>query len=111
VPVRTATLAHGLSGPASSGKTIYTCPQGRTAIVKDIRVVNRTGGSETPQIYITSGGIIVTLLNTPIPAQAVGAVQGFVVLEPGEQLHLNAVSTDGFAYHVSGSELDGVAPG
>lgn len=110
MPVRTARLAAGLSGPGASQKTVYTCPGGRTAILKDIRVVGRTDPAQTYTVYLVSGPTLVFLLRGSLAANAPAAAQGFVVMEPGDQLRVDTPVTDHIAYWVSGAELDGLAP-
>lgn len=108
--VRSARLAVGLSGPGASQKVIYTCPAGVTALVKDIRVVGRSDPAQTFTVYAVSGPTLVFLMRGSLAGNQVAAVQGFVVLEPGDQLKVDDPVTDHLAYWVSGSELAGVAP-
>jgi hypothetical protein len=105
--VRTAVLAVGVSGNGVFA-TVYTCPPGRTAILKDIRLT-ATGASTTRAIVACNSGPHGTyLIDQPLPANH--GVQGaFIVLEPGDTV--SALHVGGpFNVRLHGSELDGVAP-
>lgn len=108
--VRSGRLAHGFSGAAGASVTIYTCPAGRTAIVKDIRLNGRADPSSTYIFFSASGPGLVYLATGTLNLNAVVSLQGFIVLEPGDRLGINTSINQGVGFHVSGSELDGVAP-
>lgn len=110
MPVRSARLAVGLSGAGASQKTVYTCPAGRTAVLKDVRLVGRSDPAQPVTLYMVSGPTLVYLVRASLAANQTAAAQGFVVLEPGDQLNIDTPVTDHAAYWVSGAELDGVAP-
>lgn len=110
MPVRTARLAAGLSGAGASQKTVYTCPGGVTAIVKDVRLVGRSDPAQPVTLYMVSGPVLVYLVRASLAANATAAAQGFIVLEPGDHLNIDTPVTDHAAYWVSGTELAGVAP-
>ena len=108
--VRTKRLAAGLTGPASVGKTAYTCPSGETAIVKDVRLYARAGAVSSVKVFALSGaGIFVACFTGPMADQEVRQFQGFLVLLPGDRVVVEATTTDGIAYWVSGTELEGLA--
>nr|CRY93621.1 hypothetical protein [uncultured prokaryote] len=108
--VRTARLAFGQTGSAGVTSTLYTCPAGKTAIVKDLRL-SQSGASSVSTILATSSGAkFCNLLIDTIPVNGTRVFQGFIVLEPGDSIVINASTAGGVIYHVSGSELAGVAP-
>jgi hypothetical protein len=110
VTVRSARLAEGLSGPANGDKTVYTCPAGVTALVKDVRLTGRNATAVNYAFYVRSGGRYFYLLAGSLAANALASSQGFVVLEPGDQLGCSAGAADALSYWVSGAELEGIAP-
>lgn len=108
--VRTKRLAAGLNGTAAVGKTVYTCPAGETTIVKDVRLFARLSAVPTVKVYALSGaGTFVACLNRALADQEAAQFQGFIVLAPGDRILVEASVTDGIAYWVSGTELEGVA--
>lgn len=106
--VRTKRLAVGSSTDAVF-KTIYTCPAGRTAIVKDARMQALGAGNTRAIISVRSGSVAVYIFDVALQAGQFQATGLFIVLEPGDDMQ---VYTTGFNanYRVSGSELAGVAP-
>lgn len=108
--VRSARLAFGVSGTANTNNTIYTCPAGKTAVVKDVRVVGRAAGSTNYLLASSSGPTFTYLVAGALASGAVASTTGFIVLEPGDRLVVNASAVDAIGFHVSGAELDGVAP-
>lgn len=109
MPVRTAVLAHGLHSDRNAVKVIYTCPGGRTAIAKDIRVSSRGPSSGFAIVTVVSGPVEVRIIALQLDPNVGTSAQGFIVLEPGDRIQIFIQSFD-LEYHVSGSELDGVAP-
>lgn len=108
--VRTKRLADGVSGPHDVTKRVYTCPAGRTAIVKDMRWSNLFGGATQTVWAVESGPRTTNLYFATTTAGGVPAsLTCYVVLAPGESLVVNCDVTDGVGYHVSGTELVGVA--
>lgn len=111
MPVRTARLAAGKTGAATVTVTLYKCPAGKTAIVKDIRVANVTAGNVSVILAVLSGPTFCNLNVGPLAANAVLILDGsFIVLEPGDELVLNPSVANALTYYVSGTELEGVAP-
>lgn len=106
--VRSARLAIGDS-TAGAAIDIYTCPAGKTAIVKDVRVWAENGACPRVAVYVDSGADRAAFFDAAVGNLAVGVAQGFIVLEPGDQVGIFS-QTVAVAYHVSGAELDGVAP-
>lgn len=108
MPVRSARLAAGTSTNLSE-KVAYTCPAGKTAILKDVRIHSPVDGLSQASVFMVSGPSAVTLIVGSIPALGQKSEQGFIVLEPGDQLRV--FSNGGtFNYWLSGAELDGLAP-
>lgn len=106
--VRTKKLAAGQLSTLNAFVTVFTCPAGRTAIVKDLRSAN-TGPAQTLIIWAASSGPSQTrLISQTVDVGSPAFAQVYVVLEPGDELRL--IGTAGsVTYHVSGSLLDGVA--
>lgn len=110
MPVRTARLAAGVHNTLNSFIQIYTCPQGRTAIVKDLRSSN--AGTVATFVFwrADSGPAQTRLVSANVnPGDPSFAANCFVVLEPGDHISL-FTSAAPIHYHLSGAELDGVAP-
>lgn len=107
--VRSARLGTGNSNPSGSDKTIYTCPSGVTALVKDIRVNYASGTVSRGYIRLQSGGDSVIVIDRAFAAGDTASVQGFMVLEPGDQVLIFA-SGGALQVWVSGAELAGLAP-
>lgn len=105
--VRTLRLAVGNSGTGSE-VTIYTCPSGKTAIIKDVRCSVPAGSNTRAVVAIRSGASQVAFFDVALGVSAIDR-QGFVVLEPGDQVRLFATGAAFIAW-LSGAELDGVAP-
>lgn len=108
--VRTALLAANSSGPANTVNVIYTCPVGKTTIVKDIRLTGNANPSCTYSLIARSGPRFIYLLKGTIAIDATPSAQGFIVLEPGDTLQVLVSAADGIGFRISGSELEGVAP-
>jgi len=109
MPVRTLQLGTGTSSPANALHTLYTCPAGRTAILKDFRLYSDGGCSRGVLLCEPSGAAGVSLYDDAIGATSVIVGSGFVVLEPGDELQVYSEGGT-FLALLSGSELDGVAP-
>lgn len=109
--VRTARLAEGQTGLAGVTITAYTCPSGKTAIIKDIRLSTTGGAAVNTILALTSGARFCNVLVESLPGSgATRSLQPYLVLEPGDQLVINASQPNGIIYWLSGAELDGVAP-
>jgi len=88
----------------------YTCPAGKTAIVKDIRLSTVGGSAVSTIVAVTSGPRFCNLLIESLPSGSARSMQPYLVLEPGDQVVINANQANGIIWWLSGSELDGVAP-
>lgn len=109
--VRTARLAAGNAGASGAVKVIYVCPSGRTAIVKDIRLHNSTGGPIAAVLGLKSGAEFVPVLNTgSLDAGPRSFPDCWLALEPGDSIELVSGAAGGIQYWLSGTELEGVAP-
>jgi hypothetical protein len=88
---------------------VYTCPSGKTAILKDIRVsANQAGAVSRCVVAWISGPSQGAFCDTPLNALQTASFGAFAVLEPGDQLAVYATGNN-FSFLLSGSELDGVA--
>lgn len=111
MPVRSAKLASGASGGANVNLVIYTTPPGVTTIVKDIRCAANFGGGTSLNVGILSGGVTTWIFATAItdPTTTAGT-ERWCVLEPGDHLTIFSTRANAWAYYISGTELEGVAP-
>lgn len=107
--VRTARLADGDSAPAATAHVIYTCPTGKTAIVKDLRLDTGSSSPTRAAVQFSRGSDWISVIDGPRGALATPSVEGFIVLEPGDQIRLYSEGGT-FAVIVSGAELQGIAP-
>lgn len=107
--VRTVTLAAGSTNPVNVEHVVYTCPPGRTAICKDVRIESNGAVGQAYLLLVRSGPIRVSLIGEALTAGQIRAMQPWVVLEPGDQLRVFA-NTASFSFWISGTELEGVAP-
>lgn len=107
--VRTVVLAHAGSGDPNTITTVYTCPQGRTAICKDIRFYAEFGASSRAIILVRSGPLNVSLFDGPMSMLEAKHLDCWIALEPGHQICLYSKEFSIWAW-LSGTELDGVAP-
>lgn len=109
--VRTATLATGSTGAANVTVTPYTCPSGKTAIIKTIHCSQAGGTAVLTIVAVASGAAIVNLFVGTIAVNGVlSLTEPYIVLEPGHQLLINANQTNAVKYWISGVELQGLAP-
>lgn len=108
MPVRTKRLGARDTSPENVIVVVYTCPAGETAIIKDIRIDVKSGSPSRVVALLTSGPLDVSLIDKPMGPNDVASTQGFVVLQPGDQLR--ALSVGGVCrVWVSGAELEGLA--
>lgn len=109
MPVRTKQLAIGDSNPSGTTKTVYTCPAGETAIVKDIRVWGFPGGAITrAQVLISGPTASLSIFDRPLNALETAGVSGFMCLRPGDSVRVLSTG-NAIAILVSGAELEGLA--
>lgn len=106
--VRSKTLGTGLSVNGQF-TVIYTCPAGRTAILKDASLTPAAAGVTRAVLSVSSGPNRAFLFDAALGSLP-GTVEGrFAVLEPGD--HIEIFSTGApFVAKCWGAELDGVAP-
>ena len=91
--------------------TIYTCPSGKTAIVKSLHLSNNAGSATTTIVAVASGAAIVNLRVTSLASNdQIHMESPYLVMEPGDELLINADQTNAIKYWVSGVELQGLAP-
>ena len=89
--------------------TVYTCPAGKTAIIKDIRVSALNGAVSRVAVFVDSGSERTGILDQALSNLETIQRQGFMVLEPGDEL-VCLGSGNGAQVWASGAELLGVAP-
>lgn len=88
--------------------TIYTCPAGVTALIKDLRLSSPVGNVSRGVVFVRSGPIQVSLYDGAL-GTGLAELQGFVVLEPGDELGCVSIGNV-MGVWASGAELAGVAP-
>jgi hypothetical protein len=87
----------------------YTCPAGETTILKDIRLYARAGAVSTADVALQSGSVFVNVVHEGMTAGQTLSRDPWVVLSPGDRIHVQATNTDGLSYWLSGAELEGLA--
>src|SRR5262245_43758377 len=109
--VRTAVLAFGTQSVGSAVASVYTCPQGRTAILKHV-ILSKTIGEDTYIAFgVGSGAGNYWLLNrTVVTGTNNVSLDAWIVLEPGHQLRIQVPNGGAVNFWASGTELAGVAP-
>lgn len=92
-------------------ETIYTCPAGKTCIVKRITLFNlNTTTTNTVAVLSDLGAFDRTPIREQSLAPRVGLdVEVWWVLAPGNELALSQSETTGVNYLISGTELAGVS--
>lgn len=108
--VRTKQLASGVLGTSSAG--YYTCPAGKTAIIKQITLNNPAGGAATiatVTVDTVSGQRVIVRESMNAPS-VVRIGELFIVLAPGDDILASNSVASGTGLMISGTELDGVAP-
>lgn len=96
--VRTARLGDNTPLVAGVIATIFTCPAGRTAIVKDAVLFNSGGANSSMRLYVNTGSGDVEVARSLVSSGAAFTTNDrFIVLEPGDSLRAQSVSTAGHA--------------
>lgn len=108
MPVRTTVLGRGNSGTAQQEVTIYTCPAGETAILKDVRCSVATGNPTRIVVFLVSGATRSSLIDQALAAGEKGLGGLFAVLLPGDQIRIFSQGGS-FDAWCSGAELEGLA--
>lgn len=114
MPVRTREIGAARNLPAGTQQLLFLVSADHTAIVKDVRCTNTTGGPLEAILSVRRAGVVYQLDRATVPAATTRAVTGaFMVLEPGDELlalvvAAGAASTD-ISWWVSGSLLEGVS--
>lgn len=109
--VRTKLLTRGSQNlAASTYAAIYTVPAGETCIVKEVVLVEQGGGASN--VYLTSNRAGVRtdiLLWSPTANGQLHVASRWIVLAAGDTLELVASTAGIRHWHISGTELEGVA--
>lgn len=90
--LRTKLLGNRSSEPAGTSHTIYTCPPGHRAVIRDVRLTN-SGAADAGIVYLSlahSGGSGVWLYVGTFAHSTVKELQGDIVLEEGDTLAVYA---------------------
>jgi hypothetical protein len=105
--VRTKRLAQGIMG---GDVALYTVPAERTTIVRYLNFSNEAAGSITVTLRLRIGAVELVLRRITLAQQAGVSFDTWLVLQPGDELLLRSgAGAAGLHYHLSGSELVGVA--
>lgn len=91
-------------------QTAYTCPAGRTAILKEITLGKLDVGAVTARVWVLRGAnpYLNAVEAFTVTQNQVRRLERWTVLEPGDQLQ--AITDSGSVYvWLSGTELIGVA--
>lgn len=107
-----ATRSKRLWGPTTVGNQtllLYTCPDNETTLLKCLTVFNNAALPLTPGLKLNGSGGAQTILSIPLAA-ATGVVftDLFIVLQPGDTLHMTNTSASVFCAGF-GAQLEGVA--
>lgn len=106
--VRTKLLAEGATPNVFT--TIYTCPAGETAILKNIHCFNPAGGAtELVEIQFNASGTNRVLERASMPVQTIFAFDTWIVIPAGATMRIRSTPNGGVNYWFSGTELEGVA--
>lgn len=107
--VRTKELGRLAAIGDATARTIYTCPAGRTAIVKDVAYY--TTSTTVIRVGVKRAGVVANVWSGKGPTSESSLPRAvWVVLEPGDELEVQRVSgTTAYDVVCSGTELDGVA--
>lgn len=110
MPVRTELLAAGRRNDATT-VTVYTCPEGKTAIVKSVTLVNvSTTATAEFVIGMDAGTFDKTLwFEQTLAARQRVRFEEWCVLPPGAEITVRGATTAGVNYWISGTELLGVS--
>lgn len=104
---RSARLARGESTTGAL-VSVYTCPAGKTTIVKDIRIYAGVANSRAV-VLVRGGGHAPSIVDQALTAVSVVSKDCWVILEPGDEIVVYSQSGT-FVFWISGAELAGVAP-
>lgn len=105
--VRTKRLAQGVMG---GDVALYTTPVGHTTILRYLNFSNESAGSVTFTLRLRIGSVELVLRRITLAAQGSVQLDTWNVLQPGDELLLRSGGgAAGLHYHLSGSELLGVA--
>ena len=103
--IRNSCVARGVL--ATTGNTyVYTVPTGKNLILKDVRLENWSGGTNTMTIYVIDqvSTAAILLLAATSPATDVTDWSGWIVLNPGDNIRIGN-SGEPTHYWLSGALL------
>jgi|SRR5687768_11996436 len=109
MPVRSRLLTAWAGATVTGGSTVFTCPLGRTAVVKTWFIKNQSGVAALCRISLRTGGVTYTMHEVTIPQDGTSGRDGmYLVLAAGDQLRLRVdAGTNAGTIIVSGSLLEG----
>lgn len=108
--VRSTVISAARPATAGTFLTIYTCPPGRTAIIKYLVLAYLSGTSSTVFAQVASGGQEWNIGAFAGAFPTVVREHVWIVLEPGDQLRVWQTLANSSSWYFSGAELAGVAP-
>lgn len=87
--VRTKRIAAYSGSTITGGTVVFICPAGRTAIVKDVTLINASGATATMTLSLRTGGVAFGLHRGELADGSRISLTGrHIVLEPGDELRL-----------------------
>lgn len=90
---------------------LYTCPAGRTAILKEIWVSDQGSTAATVRFFVNGVGTPARIYQFPLlGSDAIHFGGLFIVLHPGDVFRAILSAAANYTLMGNGSELDGVAP-
>ena len=107
--VRTCRLAVGYTSPVATDTLLYTCPAGKTAVIKDVLMSGSGIAATRGLVQVRSGSDRAHIIDQPVGAQEAAHLGCWVVLEPGDTIYAYSTAQPVRVW-VSGAELAGVAP-
>lgn len=109
--VRTTLLASGRRTDATLA-VVYTCPDGATAILKDVTVFNLSSSATLDLLIAMDAGAFnqTPWFEQALPPRTRVHIETWSVLLPAMEIAIRGDVDGSLNYWLSGTELDGVAP-
>lgn len=106
MPVRSTRLLGPTLLPTTAA-ALYTVPSGRTAIVRQISIVNSDSVTRTAFLYIGGSGVGNRWRRVDVASGVSSIDSAFGVLNPGDVLQGNASAANVLTVTIMGALLDG----
>lgn len=102
-----------LFGPTqitNANLTLYTCPAGKTALVKLITCAAEGAANSELRVLINAAATSARVVRKPVTATDSLHLWTFIVLGPGDTLRGNLSTAENYVVSGFGAELEGTAP-